>query len=95
MNRRAQHVASLVLPTLHLLWCLAIQLEVVPPSEGSWPWFPVFVVDLPFSMLPLLAGSGLDISPFVLFGLTGTVWWYFVSRALIYVARGAFGPGKA
>ena len=101
MSRRVQLVAALVLPTLHFVWCLAIQLRLTPPSEGSWTWFPVFLVDLPFSMLPLLAGSaisnfaGLDVGPFVLLGLSGTIWWYFLSRLLLYLASRAIGKGSA
>ena len=84
-------MATLVLPTLHFLWCLAIQTEIVPPSEGSWTWFPVFLVDFPFSILPFMASNtlhesaGIDLSPFVTFGITGTVWWYFVSGVMVHV----------
>ena len=94
MTRRAQLVASLVLPTLHLLWCLAIEAHVVE-SEGSWTWFFVFLVDLPVSAIPLILGSSLDVPPVISFGVLGTAWWYFVSRVLIYVAMNAFSKSKA
>jgi hypothetical protein len=94
MSRRTQLVASLVLPTLHFLWCLAIALGVVT-SEGSWAWFFVFVADFPVSLIPLLLGSVLDIGPFLLFSLIGTAWWYFINRVLVYVALNAFTKGRA
>ena len=78
-----------VLPTLHFAWCVAIQTQIIPPSEGSWTWFFVFVVDLPFSLLPLIVGgilydsAGISLPEFVAFGITGTIWWYFLSWFLL------------
>ena len=82
-------MAALVLPTLHFLWCLAIHTRVIPPSEGSWTWFPVFVVDFPFSVLSLLAADalhdslGVNVPALVVFGLTGTIWWYGLSMIVV------------
>ena len=93
MSRRAQHGASLVLPTLHLLWCVAIALGFVA-SEGSWTWFFVFVVDFPVSLIPLMLGSVSDVGPFLLFGTVGTAWWYLINRSLVYWAVNAFSKGR-
>ena len=82
---------TLVLPILHLVWCVALQVGVLAPSEGSWTWFPVFLVDFPFSILPLMATAALPeglaarIPPLVVLGIPGTVWWYFLSTILVSV----------
>ena len=69
----------LVLPALHLALCIFVQLH---PTEGSWWWFPLFVVDFPFSfllmLLKVLLPSGLP-TGFIVFGVFGTMWWYFLS----------------
>jgi hypothetical protein len=100
MSRRTWLIATLLLPTLHFLWCLALQTAIVAPSEGSWTWFPVFIVDFPFSILVLWAegvlheSAGVDLPPLVTFGIAGTIWWYFLSAIVVSVvarlkARGA------
>jgi hypothetical protein len=83
----------LVLPTLHLLWCLAIQAGVIE-SEGSWTWFFVFLVDFPASLAVLALGSLIQGAPFLLFGLIGTAWWYFISRWLFSAATNASSRAK-
>jgi hypothetical protein len=54
------------------------------PSEGSWGWFLIFLIDFPFSMalLPLLKIG----DPLLVFGILGSAWWYLVSRVGIYYA---------
>jgi hypothetical protein len=69
-----RHFAILVLPALHLGFCLFIQFA---NFEGSWGWFLAFLVDLPFSVLLLPLGKYL--SGFVCFGVFGTLWWFFLS----------------
>jgi hypothetical protein len=86
MNRRTQLIASLILPALHFLWCLAIQIGAVQP-QGNWVF--VFMVDFPASIVSLFLGSALNIEPFLVFGLIGTAWWYFLSRLLVYAASTA------
>jgi hypothetical protein len=96
MTHRTRVVSTLILPGCHFLACLAIQTELLGPSEGSWTWFPMFVVDLPFSLLLLMAGRllpGWEVAPFLLFGVAGTAWWYFLSWALVSaVHRASSGP---
>ena len=69
----------LVLPLLHLLLCIVVQLNA---SEGGWWWFPMYLVDLPFSALlvhvPFLPGL-------VVFGVFGTLWWYFIGVIIRFV----------
>lgn len=51
-------------------------------------WFPVFVVDFPFSILLLFVGQLFPfVSPLVIFGIGGTLWWYFVSLVLALVFK--------
>ena len=63
----------LLLPTAHLAFCLYIQFN---PSEGGWWWFQAFLVDLPFSILLLFISRLVPVG-FVVFGVFGTLWWYF------------------
>jgi hypothetical protein len=65
----------LVLPVLHLALCIVVQFT---SSEGGWAWFPIYLVDLPFSYVLLFVGRFVP-SGFVVFGILGTLWWYFIS----------------
>jgi hypothetical protein len=55
-------------------------------AEGSWRWFPVFIADIPFSILLMFAGYLIP-HPLVVFGIGGTLWWYFLSAALAFFVR--------
>jgi hypothetical protein len=69
----------LVLPVSHLVLCLAVQVNA---TLGSWSWFPVFLIDFPFSFLLIRIEF---LPPIVIFGIFGTLWWYvlaIVIRAL-------------
>jgi hypothetical protein len=87
MTRETRRIVTFILPALHLLWCCAIQFQIIPPSEGSWTWFPVFVSDFPGSILVLLATNLLpeslaeSIPPLLTLGIGGTFWWYWLSGA--------------
>ncbi len=76
--------AAFVLPALHLLLCIATRTGLLP-SEGSWAWFLVFLVDFPFSILLLQLLNVVD--PLLVFGILGTLWWYLVSRLLLYCVK--------
>jgi hypothetical protein len=71
-----------VLPGIHLVFCIIIALS---SSEGSWQWFPVFFIDLPFSLLLVFLQN--VISPILVFGILGTLWWYIVSLGLLWLGR--------
>ena len=60
---------------LHFLVCIIV---ANTPAEGSWQWFPMFVIDFPASMLPLLLGH-VSVPPLLSFGVVGSVWWYFIA----------------
>ncbi|HEY3162103.1 MAG TPA: hypothetical protein VGJ78_24240 [Vicinamibacterales bacterium] len=75
----AYHVFALLLPDAHAL-CIAVQWFL--PHDGSWDWFSVFIVDLPFSLL-LVRLTGL-VPPFLLFGVLGTAWWVVIGRVFAY-----------
>lgn len=74
-------IPSLILPGLHLVLCVVIQINA---TDGSWWWFPVFLVDLPFSML--LAQIGF-LPPILVFGVFGTLWWYFIGAVILHFYR--------
>ena len=96
MSLKAQRNAAFVVPALHFALCLAVQAGIMGPSEGSWYWFPVFAIDFPLSILTLLAdnalqaGLGVRLPGLVLFGVTGTLWWYLLSRVGLSVLRRMF-----
>jgi hypothetical protein len=93
MTRRGRVLLMLLLPACHLVAGFVVQTELLGPSEGSWTWFPMFLADLPFSFLLLMAGNlfpGWDVAPFLLYGVAGTAWWFFLSWALASLARQAF-----
>jgi hypothetical protein len=73
-----------ILPLAHLCLCFAIALGFIS-TEGGWMWFPAFFVDFPFSilLLPLLNVA----SPLLVFGILGTIWWYFLSVLLALLYR--------
>ena len=77
-NRMISYRSPLVfiLPLLHLCLIVAIATEFIP-TEGSWKWFPAFLVDLPFSLLLVFLQN--VVSPLLVFGILGTLWWYFLS----------------
>lgn len=87
--RRRVFILS-ILPFLHFCGCvlMAVNLDM---SFGSWGWFPVFVLDFPFSVLlmPLLhlgdsfGALGQRIYPLAVFGTLGTAWWFLLSRMLV------------
>ena len=87
----AHRWAALVFPGIHLLTCAAAQLGLFG-SEGSWGWFPVFVVDFPFSILLLPA---LKVAPpLLVFGIVGTAWWYLINWAIVYCVRRLSGKAR-
>jgi hypothetical protein len=85
MNRpTVGDIVSIVIPLLHLGLCVVAAAGGFG-SEGSWGWFPVFVVDLPISIVfAPLAGP---IHPFLVFGVLGTLWWFILTRAVVYGLR--------
>ncbi len=86
MNRGTRIALTLILPVCHFVLCVAIQAELFGSSEGSCMWFPVFVVDAPFSLLLLAAESAFgewSLPALAVFGLAGTAWWGFLSWAIV------------
>jgi hypothetical protein len=51
------------------------------PSEGSWRWFPAFLVDLPFSLLLIELPE--SVPPLVVYGVLGSLWWYLIALLII------------
>ena len=74
-------IPVLVLPIIHLALCIAVQFT---SSGGGWAWFPVYIADLPFSYLLVFVAG---VPAFVVFGILGTLWWYFISVFLRWFFR--------
>ena len=75
-NNKSAQTAPFIAASIHFLICLFV---ANTPSEGSWQWFPIFVIDLPASLIPLVL-SPKWLPPLLSFGVVGSVWWYFVVR---------------
>jgi hypothetical protein len=72
----------MVLPSLHLILCIVVALM---SSEGSWRWFPMFLIDFPLS---IVLGQMGDLPPLITFGILGTLWWYFIGVMIRLAHRG-------
>ena len=77
-NRQLSSI-GLCLAILHLAVCGAVAVGE-STSRGEWsPWFYVFLLDFPASIvalvLPLIPGG-------VSFALVGTIWWYFLGHSV-------------
>jgi hypothetical protein len=64
-QRAPAALAGLVAALIHLGLCLYVHYQ---PAEGSWQWFPVFIVDFPGSLAALLLTRA-AVPPFVAFAL--------------------------
>jgi hypothetical protein len=78
MKMRNGHLLVNFLPLLHLCACVVMDLGQV--SKG---WEYLGVIDFPASVLVGAIGYNFD-HPLVLFGVLGTLWWYFLSRVAEY-----------
>ena len=79
--RANPHAVPLAFVGLHLLFCLVVYGS---PSEGSWQWLPMLLIDFPASLLVLLLARVYGMPPLLLFGVIGSLWWYLLVR---WVAR--------
>ncbi len=71
-----------VAPTLHL--CVCAVTAVLPENVG---WEHLVWIDFPASALILAVVFSFD-HPALVFGIFGTLWWYFLSRAVdIWIGR--------
>jgi hypothetical protein len=68
---------------LHFILCIFVANS---PAEGSWQWFPVFVIDFPASIVPLTLVPS-SVPPLVSYGLLGSAWWYLVISAIIWFVK--------
>ncbi|HKM67929.1 MAG TPA: hypothetical protein VJX70_12250 [Candidatus Acidoferrum sp.] len=67
-----------LLPSLHICACLA---TVAMNSD----WKYVGLVDYPVSIAAVGLAWHYNWPPFLLFGILGTLWWYLLSRAALFV----------
>ncbi len=80
LSAHGRRIAIHVLPAAHLCLCTIAQLGVFPPPNEWGPWFIVFSVDFPASML----ASRLDgVPPVAAYATVGTLWWYLLSAAAL------------
>lgn len=78
---------ALIAPAFaHLLLCVIVQLN---PSEGSWQWFPIFVIDLPVSILLEQISA---LSGYIVYGVFGTLWWLILSAVIRRIYRQIMSP---
>jgi len=75
----------LVLPLLHLIFC--IYAEFFSRWEGGWTYFPLFIMDLPFSLI-LMFLVYLVPSNFAVFGILGTLWWFVIGVLARWIVKG-------
>jgi len=83
-------VVPLLAALVHFGICYAIDSGMVQ-SEGGWKWFIPFVLDLPLSLVFTVFKG---VSPLLLFGVVGSLWWaglvywFMRSRSRAVTARG-------
>jgi len=70
-----------LLPSLHLGACLAMWLSDYHNLE------PMILIDFPFSVLAVVAAYQ-GVNPWIIFGIVGTLWWYFISRFIRWIVIG-------
>ncbi len=74
---------GVVLGAVHMAFAIQVSNS---QSEGSWLWFPVFLIDFPFSVLPLVLLPK-EVPPLVAFGVTGSIWWFAIGFFGVRVVR--------
>jgi len=85
MFKHKLHPLYFVAPSAHFGLCTAIALGW-NSGEGGWTWFPLFLVDFPFSIL-LLPLLNISKQPYIVFGILGTLWWYFASIIIGWIVK--------
>lgn len=83
LSKAARHAIAGTTAVGHLIF---IAISSQSPSEGSWRWFPAFVVDFPFSVMWLLLLQGL-VPPLIFFGIAGSAWWYALAYGFTWLFR--------
>lgn len=73
-GKLARFSVALAIACCHVVLIIAISRT---PSEGSWQWFPAFVIDFPASLVWLLLLQSV-MSPLIFFGLFGSAWWFYL-----------------
>jgi len=74
----------LILPALHFILCILIEFTT-SDEAGSWKWFPMGLVDLPFAFV--LQKIAYVLSYFWAYAVFGTLVWYGVSIAFRIIYR--------
>lgn len=70
-----------LLPSLHLVACVAMWLSEYRNLE------PMILIDFPFSFLAVAAAYQ-GVNPWIILGIVGTLWWYFISRFIRWIVIG-------
>jgi len=74
-GKKTRLAAASVIAIVHLILSVVV---AQTPSEGSWQWFTMFVVDFPFSLLWLLLLQSV-MDPLIFFGILGSAWWFQIT----------------
>ena len=82
MRKFSIQAIPLAVSALHFLYCIYLYNST---SEGSWLWFGAFTIDLPFSLILINAPNWM--SPLFSYGVLGSIWWYFIASAVIFICR--------
>jgi hypothetical protein len=80
-----------VLPLIHFGLCIWMAVSLLDSQTENWGWFPIFVIDLPFSILLLrIANLGSSFNEYgaqayslLVFGLGGSAWWLLINVFLV------------
>ena len=74
MSEETQSFPILIVPVFHLLICFIIDSA---GTGGSWDWFLMSFVDFPVFLA--IGRLHITATPFVTFGVLGTLWWLAIS----------------
>ena len=86
-HRNMLILVGITVVVLQILFCVHLDRS---PSEGSWGWFPAFLLNFPASLLTFPM-TRLGIPPLIAFVTVGSIWWLF----LVWVASWIYwGSGR-
>ncbi len=81
-----------LLPLLHILACLATAAMNVVNLGSGWEY--IGLADYPVSIVAVGLAWHYNWPPFALFAIIGTLWWYLLGRAALFLFDRITGPPK-
>lgn len=73
-----------ILPALHLIMCIAVEVTI-SDNAGGWKWFRVGMVDAPFFIV--IEQIARFLPHFFAYSIFGTLWWYCISVSFRFLYR--------